>query len=93
MHQENQKVVLMMDNVLCHFDMTLSNVWLVFLPTNTTAETQPLDTGIIKDFKVKYCQIFSEHLFCCLEVDQDFDIEALLKKISVIHAVNWLYRA
>src|SRR5688572_30525978 len=48
-----QNIVLLLDNVTCCFNMMLFNTKLIFLPTNTTVSTQPLDAGIIKNFKLK----------------------------------------
>jgi hypothetical protein len=42
--------------------MEFSNVKLVFLPPNTTVGTQPLDSGIIRNFKVKYRKMLLEFL-------------------------------
>jgi hypothetical protein len=65
--------------------MELSNVKLVFLPPNTTAGTQPLDFGIIRNFKVKYHKIFLEFLL------SHEDVTALtnaIKKVNFGEAVD-----
>jgi hypothetical protein len=62
MQIENRKALILFDNALCHPEMELSNVKLVFLPPNTIARTQPLDFGIIRNFKVKYCKMLLEFL-------------------------------
>ncbi len=55
MKKENRNVALMLDNAPVHDrDLTYSNVKLVFLPPNTTSHYQPLDAGIIADFKCWY---------------------------------------
>jgi hypothetical protein len=54
---KNKKVILLIDNAGCHNtskDLNLSNVELFYLPANTTSKLQPLDAGIIKNFKVIY---------------------------------------
>ena len=33
----------------------------MFLPTNTTSITKPMDAGIIKKLKLHYCQILAAH--------------------------------
>lgn len=43
------------DNCTPHTDLpSLKNVKIHFLPANTTSKLQPLDQGIIKNFKVHY---------------------------------------
>jgi len=52
-----KKILLLMDNVSSH-DPALQekffNIKVVFLPINTTSKLQPLDAGIIKNFKCHY---------------------------------------
>ena len=57
MKSKNKKVILLIDNAGGHNtpnDLNLSNVELLYLPANTTSKLQPLDAGIIKNFKVIY---------------------------------------
>jgi hypothetical protein len=42
--------------------MELSNVKLVFLPPNMIVGTQPLDSGIIRNFKGKYRKMLLKFL-------------------------------
>jgi hypothetical protein len=51
MRRQGRKVLLFIDNAPCHSTIELFNVKLTFFPPNTTVQTQPLDAGIIKNFK------------------------------------------
>jgi hypothetical protein len=84
---ENRKALILLDNAPYHPEMELSNIKLVFLPPNTTARTQPLDSGIIQNFKVKYRKMLLE-LFLSHE-----DVTALtdvIKKVNVGDVVDWV---
>ena len=50
------KVVLILDNATCHPKSIIDSVLqikIIFLPKNTNLRPQPLDAGIIQNFKVK----------------------------------------
>jgi len=87
MQIENQKALIFLDNTPCHLEMELSNVKLVFLPPNTTTKTQPLDSGIIQNFKVKYCKMLLEFLLSHEDVTTLVDA---IKKVNVGDAVDWV---
>jgi hypothetical protein len=67
--------------------MELSNVKLVFLPPNTTAGTQPLDSGIIRNFKVKYRKMLLEFF---LSHEDMIALVDVIKKVNVGDAVDWV---
>ena len=55
MRKRNKKVLLFLDNCTSHImDNELSNVKLIFFPSNTTSVLQPLDQGIITNFESFY---------------------------------------
>jgi hypothetical protein len=54
MKKQNRKVLLFLDNVSTHrFNGELSDVCLKYLPPNRTSAVQPLDQGVIENFKRK----------------------------------------
>ena len=62
--KEGRKIALVLDNAPCHPDLSLSNIHLEFLPPNTTSHLQPLDQGIIANFKVKYRTLYTTKHLC-----------------------------
>jgi hypothetical protein len=53
MRVQERHILLFLDNAPVHPDgVRFSNIKLEFFPPNTTAGTQPLDAGIIKNFKL-----------------------------------------
>ncbi|XP_046661293.1 tigger transposable element-derived protein 4-like [Homalodisca vitripennis] len=55
MKKKKKKILLFIDNATAHGDIPkMKNVKIEFLPPNTTSKLQPLDQGIIKNFKVHY---------------------------------------
>jgi len=52
---QGRKVALVLDNAPSHpHNIRTTNVELVFLPPNTTAVSQPMDQGVIKNLKDRY---------------------------------------
>lgn len=66
MKKAKRKILLFIDNCSAHKDIPkLSNVTIQFLPANTTSKLQPLDQGIIRNFKCFYrkevvCRMISD---------------------------------
>jgi len=59
-----------MDNATCHpedIDDKLSNIKVIFLPKNTTSRLQPLDAGIIKNFKCHYRAFVIKHVIAKID--------------------------
>ena len=65
MNQEKRKVILFLGNATCHPETAqagLKIIKLVFLPKNTASRLQPLDSGIIRNFKHKYRKLLVRYV-------------------------------
>ncbi|GLV61270.1 cag, partial [Carabus blaptoides fortunei] len=66
-------------------DVRLKKIKILFLPPNCTSACQPLDRGIIKNFKTYYRSLILKHLLVNIEAaDTAFE---LIKKITPLDAV------
>ncbi len=89
MKTQNRHVLLLIDNAPVHSHPTLSNVTIKFLPPNTTGETQPLDGGIIKNFKLYYRKHLLKHMVDDLDTYQK-NAELVVKSINLAMAIQWI---
>ena len=63
--QQKRRIALVLDNATCHPKLDdLVNIKLVFLPPATTSHTQPMDQGIIANFKRHYRFLFTMGHLC-----------------------------
>lgn len=85
---QKRNILLFLDNASSHPNLKLSNVQLVFLPPNTTSETQPLDQGIINAIKVHYRKRVLKRLICKME--SATNVSDLVKGITFLDAIFWL---
>ncbi|KAH9076492.1 hypothetical protein Ae201684P_010436 [Aphanomyces euteiches] len=95
MSDEGRKNWLLLDNAPCHVvpESMLTHVKVVFLPANTTCETQPLDAGIIKNFKVKYRKRLLEYMLALIDDYSENSAHRLLKQVDMKLAVEWMKMA
>ena len=86
----SRSVVLLMDNAGCHpheLKEKYSNIKIVFLPPNTTSHIQPLDLGIIQNFKIHYRKLLL--CFVLSKIDETDDTASQIVN-SVSKAIRWV---
>lgn len=88
MKKQNRKVVLFLDNATSHPKITLDNVKLIFLPPNTTSHCQPLDQGIIQNFKMLYRSYLIKRLLTC--IDSGSPLQEIENNITITNALIWV---
>ncbi|XP_057302680.1 tigger transposable element-derived protein 4-like [Hydractinia symbiolongicarpus] len=83
-----RKIALIIDNCTAHPHVeNLEWVELIFLPPNTTSQTQPMDQGIIRALKAKYRSLAVRKLIKAL------DEEKSTPKFSILAAMYMLRKA
>ena len=91
---EDRKVILFLDNATCHPESLIdqfSQIKIVFLPKNTTSRLQPLDAGIIQNFKVKYRKRLVKYVLA--RIQEDASATEIVKGVDVLMAIRWLQEA
>ena len=95
MLKENRRILMFLDNCTSHsttIQNKLTNVKLIFLPANSTSLLQPLDQGIIQNFKVLYRKLLIERIL--VEIDRErTNAFALANKFSVYDSIQMIYLA
>ena len=87
--KDNRKVCLMIDNCQAHpkiLTRQLCNIKISFLPRNTTPVIQPLDQGVIKNFKLFYREKIVMRILCNLEAGINKDINLIEYIIEINNA-------
>ena len=89
---QNQ-VLLFLDNASSHpSSMELTNVKLVFFPPNTTSKLQPLDQGIIENFKLHYKNRLLQRVLVAVNRDNATS-SSVVKCVELLDACNWITAA
>ena len=87
------RTVLFMDNAGCHpSDLAehYSNIKVMFLQPNTTSKLQPLDLGIIMNFKVYYRKFLMRFILGKIE---ERTTATDVKSVTILHAIRWVSQA
>lgn len=88
-----KKVVLLADNAPTHDpSLKLSNVTIIFLPKNATSRVQPLDAGIIKNFKVMYRRLLLQHVLALID-QTTLSASEIAKSVDLLTAIRFVKRA
>ena len=93
--QQQQNILLFLDNVSSHtpeLSEMFSHINVIFLPKNTTSRLQPLDAGIIKNFKVHYRKKLITHALAQIGSTSATATE-IAKQVDVLHAIRWIKQA
>ena len=61
---------------------------IVFLPKNTTSRLQPLDAGIIQNFKVNYRKRLVKYVLA--RIQEDAWKTQIVKGVDVLVAIRWI---
>ena len=80
-------ILLLVDNAPSHMvDAEYSNIKIVFLPTNTTAELQPLDQGIIRVVKLAYHKAVTEKVLAYINADRPDTLQNIMRSLDFVVA-------
>ena len=93
MKVQSRNILLFLDGAGCHpsnlaVPGRYSNIKIVFFPPNTTSVLQPLDLGIIKNFKVHYRQLLLRYV--CAQIEECSTANEIIHSVTVLHAIRWV---
>lgn len=78
LRQNRRKIILFIDNCTAHpAHLNLRNIKLKFFPPNTTAVSQPMDQGIIKNLKIHYKRYLLRRKIVSIENKMEFTFNLL----------------
>ena len=90
MRNQGRHIILFLDNTGYHLSDvkdSYSDIKTVFLPPNTTSRLQPLDAGIIKNFKVRYRKLMQK--FVVSHVNSRSTAAEIVSTVDVLQAIRW----
>ena len=85
----DRKILLLVDNHPGHpKGLELSNIEVVFLPENTTSLIQPMDQGIIRNFKGHYRSKLHQRIINSMDLNPDLTLMEGQKSVSLLDAIH-----
>ena len=85
---KGRKIIMLCDNCAAHTnDVKLTNVKLVLLPPNTTSLIQPMDQGLIANFKKQYRSLVLCRLMNDMDTSEDRAAE-VAQKLNVLDSLH-----
>uniref|UniRef100_UPI00398F087B tigger transposable element-derived protein 3-like n=1 Tax=Pristiophorus japonicus TaxID=55135 RepID=UPI00398F087B len=94
MKRQRRNVALLLDKCSAHSsNVTLKNVKLFFLPSNAITLIQPLNQGIIRNFKALYRQRMMQKILNVIDEKVQATATVIGKTVSLLDAVHMLSRA
>ena len=91
---KEKKIVLILDNATCHPKSIIdlfSQEKIIFLPKNTTSTLQPLDAGVIQNFKVKYRKRLVKYVLA--RINEYSSATQIIKVVNILMAIRWAQEA
>lgn len=94
MRKQGRNVLILLDNCTAHHvDVDLTNVEVLFLPPNTTSGLQPMDMGVIANFKVFYRRRVIDRMLFALDRSRIQGEAAPDLRVTPLMAVQFIYGA
>lgn len=85
MRKANRKIALIVDNCPAHPNIeNLTNMTIYFLPPNTTARTQPMDAGVIRNLKFHYKVKLVNKRIDAFDLQREFEVD-LYESVLMLH--------
>ena len=92
LEKQNKKICLLLDNCSAHKidENELKYIELVYFPPNITSSNQPLDQGIIKNFKHNYRHRVLQKILISIDADENVTAAEVSRSISLLDAVHYV---
>ena len=91
---EQKKNILFLDNATCHLESMVDSFLqtkIIFLPKNTTSRLQPLDAGIIQNFRVKYKKRLVKYDLA--RINENSSATLIIKGVNILITIQWAQEA